>query len=142
MCGQVSKNEHATFHHLTRLNVESAYLIATCNNWNVPFFVMSSILLPTGWILCSAVNFSHFIPLDKGHVPENLWKLNVKIPTSLSEDYSLDLYFYQIAHTRGIWKVLNIHPYQGHLTINRASFPSILIICSTNTFESKFAFIE
>ena len=34
-----------------------------------------------------------------------------------------------------------IHP-KGHLTINRTSFPSILIICSTNTFESKFAFIE
>ena len=32
--------------------------------------------------------------------------------------------------------------YNGHLTINRASFPSILIICSTNTFESKFSFIE
>ena len=32
--------------------------------------------------------------------------------------------------------------FEGHLTINRASFPSILIICSTNTFESKFAFIE
>ena len=31
---------------------------------------------------------------------------------------------------------------KGHLTINRASFPSILIIRSTYTFESKFAFIE
>ena len=31
---------------------------------------------------------------------------------------------------------------QGHLTTNCASFPSILIICSTNTFESEFAFIE
>ena len=36
--------------------------------------------------------------------------------------------------------ILVLH--QGHLTINRASFSSILIICSTNTFESKFAFIE
>ena len=31
---------------------------------------------------------------------------------------------------------------KGHLTIKRASFPSILIICSTNKFESKLAFIE
>ena len=31
MCGHVSNNEHATSHHLTRLNVESADLIATCN---------------------------------------------------------------------------------------------------------------
>ena len=23
------------------------------------------------------VNFLHFKPLDKGHVPENLWKLSV-----------------------------------------------------------------
>ena len=35
-----------------------------------------------------------------------------------------------------------IYIIQGHLTINRASFPSFFIICSTNTFESKFAFIE
>ena len=33
--------------------------------------------LPAAWILRSAVNFSHFIPLDKGHVPENMWKLSV-----------------------------------------------------------------
>ena len=31
MCGQVSNNEHATSHYLTRLNVEFADLIATCN---------------------------------------------------------------------------------------------------------------
>ena len=31
MCGQVSNNEHATSHHLTRLNVEFAGLIAMCN---------------------------------------------------------------------------------------------------------------
>ena len=31
---------------------------------------------------------------------------------------------------------------KGHLTINRAFFPSIFIICSTNTFESKCAFSE
>ena len=34
MCGQVSNNEHATSHHLTRLNVEFADLIATCNIWH------------------------------------------------------------------------------------------------------------
>ena len=32
MCGQVSNNEHVTSHHLTRLNVEFADLIATCNS--------------------------------------------------------------------------------------------------------------
>ena len=31
MCGQVPNNEHATSHHLTRLNAEFADLIATCN---------------------------------------------------------------------------------------------------------------
>ena len=30
-----------------------------------------------GFNLRSPVNFSHFIPLEKGHVPENLWKLSV-----------------------------------------------------------------
>ena len=34
MCSQVSNNEHATSHHLTRLNVEFAYLIATYNNFS------------------------------------------------------------------------------------------------------------
>ena len=33
MCSQVSNNEHATSHHLTRLNVEFADLIATCKKW-------------------------------------------------------------------------------------------------------------
>ena len=31
MYGQLSNNEQATSHHLTRLNVEFADLIATCN---------------------------------------------------------------------------------------------------------------
>ena len=34
-CGQVSNNEHATSHHLTRLNVEFADLIATCKTLSV-----------------------------------------------------------------------------------------------------------
>ena len=33
--------------------------------------------MTAGWILRSAVIFSHFIPHDKGHVSENVWKLNV-----------------------------------------------------------------
>ena len=33
MCNQVSNNEHATPRHLTRLNVEFADLIATCNKY-------------------------------------------------------------------------------------------------------------
>ena len=39
-------------------------------------------------------------------------------------------------------KKVKISKIKGYLTINRASFPSNLIICSTDTFESKFAFIE
>ena len=38
--------------------------------------------------------FFSFLPLDKGNMPENLWKLGViylKKPTSLLEDYNLDL---------------------------------------------------
>ena len=33
--------------------------------------------LPAGWILRNIVKFSRFIPLNKGHVSENLWKLSV-----------------------------------------------------------------
>ena len=40
-------------------------------------FAIYADILPAGWIFRSAVNFSHFIPLDKVHVPENLWKLSV-----------------------------------------------------------------
>ena len=40
------------------------------------FIVIYADTLPAAWILRSAVNFSHFIPLDKGHMPENMWKLS------------------------------------------------------------------
>ena len=44
MCSQLSNTVHATSHHLTRLNVEFADLIATCNNqiWTVSLSMGSS----------------------------------------------------------------------------------------------------
>ena len=52
--------------------------VSVNNSW---LFALT--FLPAGWILRSIVNFLVFLPLDKGHVPENLWKLRV---TYLFED--------------------------------------------------------
>ena len=55
------------------------------------YLVIYADILPAGWISRSAFYFSYlwlftltfyqkyflFIPLDKGHAPENLWKLSV-----------------------------------------------------------------
>ena len=52
--------------------------------------------LPAGWILRSVVNFSYLYHLIKGMRPKicGNWVLLIylKIPTSLLEDYSLDIH--------------------------------------------------
>ena len=53
-------------------------------------------ILPAGWILRSVVNFSYLYHLIKGMRPKicGNWVLLIyfKIPTSLLEDYSLDIW--------------------------------------------------
>ena len=47
---------HATSHHLTRLNVEFADLIATCNKFLVCSFIYNNIILGRCDIQCSGDN--------------------------------------------------------------------------------------
>ena len=69
-------------------------------------------IFPAGWILRSAVNFSYLYHLIKGMRPKicGNWVLLIylKIPTSLLEDYSLDIgkrMFYKTSDLRTLLDV-------------------------------------
>ena len=53
-------------------------------------------VLPAGWILLDIAKFSSFLPLDKRHMPDNLWKMSV---TYLLEDANFPVggFIYYIA---------------------------------------------